>query len=353
MDAGDRIEPFMVYFNTRVRAMKSALLTREQMEDLLNQGDPGRLIEFLLNSPYGAEMAESLTRYEGADAVEDAVSRNLVSTFQRLLGFATGEFKDLAEAFLQRWDLIAAKALLRSKHHNLAPEEALRSVPPGPTLTVPLLRDMVERDSMPAVVAGLVAWDSSLSRPVEQQLGEYLETRDLNLLEDALDRRYFLENVRKLRVRTDEDSRFLVDFLQMEIDRINLRLLFQLRRSAEGASERFLPQGKIAREALQRLAAAESPEQAAELLASTPYRDLAAELYRFLDTGRFSPLERAFERLMMAEIRRQARTHIFSIAVLMLYAWLKHNEVLNLRLIARGLARHLPQSRVREELVYA
>lgn len=348
-------DPFMVYYNTRVRAMKSALLTREQFEELLNQADFARIVEFLLNSPYETEMAEALTRYEGADAVEDAVSRNLVDTFRKLLSFAQGDFRDPAAVFLQRWDLAAVKALLRTRHHNLSPPQALEDVPPGPTLTVALIRDLVERDSMEDVVAGLVAWNRRLAQPLAQRLPEYLETRDLTVLEDALDRRYFVENAKRLGWSEDPDTRFLARFLAMEIDRINLRTLFQARHETDAPRtlERMLPQGTLPADLLFRMAQADSPEEAVELLAPTAYRDLAEPLFRLIQTGHFSGLERLFERLLMGEIRRMARTNVFSIAVLMLYAWLKYNEVLNLRLIARAVARHLPQARVREELIYA
>lgn len=348
-------DPSMVYYNTRVRAMKSNLLTRQQLEELLNQGDIGRVVEFLLNSPYDDEMAEALTRYEGADAIEDAVSRNLVNTFSRLLGFAQGDFRHLAAVFLERWDLAAVKALLRTKHHNLSALQAIEDIPPGPTLTVALIRDLVERETMAEVVAGLVAWDRRLAQPLAAHLAEYIETRNLDVLEDAIDRRYFVESVKRLTGSGDPDARFLARFLQMEIDRINLRILFQARHEtdAQHTLGRLLTHGALPKDTLQRMVQAESPEQAAEVLAPTPYRDLAEPLYRFTQTGHFSGLERLFERLLIEDIRRMARTNIFSVAVLMLYAWLKYNEVLNLRLIGRAVARHLPQSRVREELIYA
>jgi vacuolar-type H+-ATPase subunit C/Vma6 len=43
--------------------------------------------------------------------------------------------------------------------------------------------------------------------------------------------------------------------------------------------------------------------------------------------------------------------HPLTVAILTYYAWAKFNEVINLRLIARGHARHLPAGRVREEMV--
>ena len=53
---------------------------------------------------------------------------------------------------------------------------------------------------------------------------------------------------------------------------------------------------------------------------------------------------------MMKQIRRLALKSVFGIGVFMDYAWLKYNEAVNLRLIARGVAGHLPAGRVREEL---
>ncbi len=345
----------MVYYNTRVRAMKSALLSREQFEELLGMGDVQRIIEFMLSSPYEEDIAESLTRYEGADAVEDAASRNLVRTYQRLLGFAQGDFKALAAAFLDRWDLAAVKALLRAKHQGLDTQTALDDVPPGPTLTVALIRDLLDRDSMDAVLAGLAAWNRNLVHPLTHHLSDYLETRNVAVFEEALDRRYFVETVKQFRQSADANEKFLVRVLQMEIDRINLRTVFQAKREQDQGrvEERLLPYGTLSREALMKILQADNAEQAAEILGASSYRDLSAQLVPYLEAGRFSGVERLFEKHLTAEIQRLARADVFSVAVLMHYAWLKYNEVLNLRLIARGASRHLPQARVREELVYA
>jgi vacuolar-type H+-ATPase subunit C/Vma6 len=45
--------------------------------------------------------------------------------------------------------------------------------------------------------------------------------------------------------------------------------------------------------------------------------------------------------------------HAMSFAVLMHYAWAKYNEVVNLRLIARGAAARLPLGKIREEMMHA
>ena len=61
-------------------------------------------------------------------------------------------------------------------------------------------------------------------------------------------------------------------------------------------------------------------------------------------------MERFFERILMRNVRQSARNDVFGVGVMMDYVWMKYNEVVNLRLIARGLAGNLPAGRVRDEL---
>jgi vacuolar-type H+-ATPase subunit C/Vma6 len=73
----------------------------------------------------------------------------------------------------------------------------------------------------------------------------------------------------------------------------------------------------------------------------------------FVQSARFSPMDRMFDLILIRHLGREARNHFLSIATLMQYAWLKYNEAVNLRLIARGEANNLPRGRVREEMMYA
>src|SRR5262245_17996812 len=75
---------FAAFINARVRGMKSALLSRNDLETMLNSGRLDQIGDMLMKSPYETELAEALARYQGADAIEDAVTRNLVNTFTQL-----------------------------------------------------------------------------------------------------------------------------------------------------------------------------------------------------------------------------------------------------------------------------
>lgn len=348
------IDPLIVYFNARVHGMKRHLFATRTVDEFLDQGDLARFTDALLDSAYRTEMAQALTRYHGADAVEEAVSRNLVATFQTLLGRAQGEFKELVQLFLARWDLVAIKALLRCRHQNVDAATAGTALIPGPRLTPPILADMKELESMESLVRALAAWDRELCGPLLKALPSYQEEENLQILEEALDRAYFAGNAGRLRDAKDSDSQMVREQLQAEIDRINLRTVFQHIETkgelADTLEDRILPEGTLPNGLLRQMAAASDPASAMELLGRTRYSSLVEELYQLLQTGRFSPMERYFERVLMKNVRQSARNNVFGIGVMMDYVWMKYNEVVNLRLVARGLAGNLPAGRVRDEM---
>ncbi|MBI2425480.1 MAG: V-type ATPase subunit [Candidatus Hydrogenedentes bacterium] len=347
-------DPFIIHFNARIHGMKSSLFSAGALEEFLTQGDLARLSDALLESPYRTELAEALTRFSGADAIEEAVSRNLVETFRTLIRRAQGDRKPLVAMFLTRWDLAAVKSLLRCQAHGVTGDEGLAWVLPGPTLSMPLLQDFLQYDSMESLVQALTAWNSSLCRCLVRALPAYQEGNDLAVLEEALDRTYFVTSVRALRSREDVDSSRLLGHFRAEIDRINLRLIFTALESgsATALEGRLLTDGFLPQALLQQMIGTGDSTGAMELLAGKRYGTLAEDLYQLLQTRRFSSMERFFERMLMHQMRLEAHRYVFGLGVMMDYVWLKYNEVINLRLIARGLAGQLPAGRVRDEMYF-
>ena len=151
------------------------------------------------------------------------------------------------------------------------------------------------------------------------------------------------------------DATFLKELLRAEIDRINLRRLFEPRPegiSADDVLREMLPRGVLTPATLRDIASAGSPERAAEVVSRTPYGDMADALAAFSQTGRFSALERQFELKFMDRLRRAGQRQNIGLASLLRYAWLKYNEVTNIRIIAHGIASRLPKTRLEQELLY-
>jgi ATP synthase A1 C subunit len=346
---------FAAYINARVRAMKSDLMDSSELDALMDCASPDAMADLLLNSPYKSEVAEAMSRYQGADAVEDGATRNLISTFAKLRRICKGDQEELVRIFVSRWDLAGVKSLLRNRHHGLDAETGEASLLPGPSLSPALMNSLAAQDSVDALVRGLAAWNSRLCGPMVEKLPEYQESHSLRVLEDALDFTYFVSNARRLESHNSNDAKFLRGLLRMEIDRINIRRLLEPRSEgveAEDVLGELLPKGTIPEDTLRNVASAGGSERAVEALGQTAYGDLGDALAVYAQTGQFSRLERAFERAMLSRLSRASQQDALSIAVLMRYAWLKYNEVMNIRMIARGAAVNLPKSRIQEELIY-
>ncbi|MFO7973780.1 MAG: V-type ATPase subunit [Candidatus Hydrogenedentota bacterium] len=348
----ETVHEHIVYMVARVHGMKSRLLSRDELEDLLDQQDVEAVIEVLLTSEYQEEMARALATHSGANAIEEAVSRHVLLAFQQLLDTSGPRYRPYAALFLARWDLMTVKQLLRRR---FAQDHGVysRDLPmPGPTLGVPLIKHLSELDSLEALIQGLVAWNRELCACLWGVHSTDGTEGELRVLEDALDRTYLVENVRSLAGNPDLNAQLLRNVLRLSIDGINLRILLHDKAHQDAHEDWLLPEGTMSKRVAAKMMAAEDVESAMVLLESTPYRELVEGLYMFLQTGRFSPLERMFEQQLAKELRRMARRHGMTLAPLMYYAWLKYNEVVNLRLIARGGTRHLPRGRIREEMMY-
>lgn len=351
-----RLDPLATHMNARVRGMMSELFTHQQLDEMLDKGDVDQLAQVLVESPYKKEMAEALTERGGADAIELGVSRNLVETYRRLLRSAQGNLRGPARLFLMRWDLVGVKALLRNRHHGLGPEAGSDSLIPGPTLTVALMNEFASRSTMEDLISALASWNPALCGSLAAGADSYHGEGGLQLLEDALDQSYFVKNARKLSGATDANSVILRQALKIEIDRINLRMILQHRQvGADGTfpHDRLLPAGHLSMSVLEAMAGSRDAADAMEHLGGTRYADLAERLSAFIQTNRYAPIDRMMELLMIQNLGHLSRERIMTMAVLMYYSWLKYNEVVNIRMIARGEARHLPRGRVREEVLYA
>lgn len=351
-----KLDPLATHMSARVRGMMSELFTHQQLEEMLDQGDVGQLAQVLVDSPYKKEMAEALTERGGADAIELGVSRNLVETYRRLLRSAQGDLRGPVRLFLMRWDLVGVKALLRNRHRGLNAEAGVETLIPGPMLTVALMNDFAGRSTMEDLISALASWNPMLCGPLAASADSYHGEGGLQVLEDALDQGYFVTNARKLSGATDANSLMLRRVLKMEIDKINLRMILQHRQMGGESAfphDRLLPAGHLGASVLESMAASRDAADAMEQLGGTRYAELAERLAAFIQTNRYAPIDRMMELLMIQFLGRMSREHIMTIAILMYYSWLKYNEVVNLRMIARGEARHLPRGRVREEVLYA
>lgn len=329
--------------------MRSRLLDRGRTEELLAVPSLDAFIQALTNSPYGPDLQEALTRYQGIKAVDRALARNFHKTTRKILHFADGKARTLIELLLLRWDLASVRGILRGKHTDRSEAAIMESILPAGTLSEVALQELARQVDVPALAGALEAFGHPLGVALARGLGAYLEDKDLLRLELELDR-FYAEYVLALAKGKGHSETVLREFVQAEIDALNVKTTMKLLRYEdrrdEGTRHRFfVPGGRIVDEKLfLALTRRDTAEHAWEVLRVRGFhvQKMPEDLTQF---------EKEVDLLL---IRRAARLYLgdpLGIDVVVGYLTLKYNEVVNLRLIAHGKLLGIPHEMVRREMV--
>ncbi len=344
------------YLNARLRGMKSDLFTGDDLERMLHTGSEDGVSRVLENSDYGVDMAESFTLYSGPRAIEEAISRNLIRTYMKMLSLATGHCRELLEILLGRWDIYNIKTILRGIFCEAGPEKIFENIFPAGRLERPLLKELAQQPEVKAFVDMLATWNIEYVDPISNTLKQSIRNKDLAPLEYALDSFYFQKNLDGLE-GNDENHHQVRSVLAAEIDIINVMTTLRTVSEGIGAEEGkrlFLYHGTLEREFLLALLQCEKPVDILEKLERTQYAYAVEKgILLFGETGNISIIEKFLEEIHIRKcVKMFYRGSPLGISVAIGYIWLKRNEFLNIRLIARGLAHGMPVNAIREELVF-
>jgi len=107
------------YVNARIRGMRSRLLDRSLLEQLINKPDLDSLIAELEKTAYRQELEKAGVLFSGITRIEVAIRKDLVRTFRTILNFIKGEDAEkLLTIILNRWDIQNIKTILRGKKNS-------------------------------------------------------------------------------------------------------------------------------------------------------------------------------------------------------------------------------------------
>jgi V/A-type H+-transporting ATPase subunit C len=339
--------PDFPYVNARIKAMRARLLDAGRLEELLVSPTLDAFIQALNSTPYGHDVQEALTQHAPLQAVDVALARHFSRTTAKILSFADGKARALIEVILLRWDLANLRVILRAKHAGMAAGEVAANLIPAGMLNDPELRELAGQPDVPAVVGALSALNHPLLPPLLEGLARYLETKDLFALELPMERYYAAHGlqVAKGQGYSEQVVRAL---LQAELDATNAKTARKLQTAAISRQEKarfFIPGGAAVSELVfLQLADRETAEQAVNTLGvqGFPLKAAGEDLTVFerdLDLG-----------IIKAQTSRYLGDPL-SIDIVVAYFAMKHNEVKNLRLIARSKQLGIPRDRVRKEMV--
>lgn len=344
------------YVNARIRGMKSRLLSKKALDDLVFKPDLEALIAELEKTVYKDEILEAKSQYSGVICIENALRANYVKTFRKILSFTEGgDAARYMKIFLSRWDVQNIKTILRGKNIHVTNEEILDCLVPAGELDHPTLVDLVRQPDVRAVIDLLATWDIGYAKPLTEKYPSFIEHEDLAILECVLDRYYYAHVLDE--VTGNSYNEILIrNLITTEIDVVNIKTLLKMTRdkvSVDDARDYFLDGGKeLNVKDLIRLLSLHSLGGVLEALKATPFRFLAEVPETVVTSEKMSAFEKKLEKYLVTKGISAFQGEPLSIASSIGYFWAKHNEMTNIRIISRCKTADLSEEDLREELVY-
>jgi len=355
--------PVFDYGNARLRAMKSRLLSRQEMEALTEAGSLNGLIAALTKTPYRKPIESALTRTSGMNCIANALRDDLVDTLGKILSFYRDEAYDMVIIVLRNYDLHNLKGILRGLSHHVTPSEILSTLIPVGELKSDLLAELARLPDPRAAIDLLASINSPFAQPLLKLRAEQ-PGADVSRMELALEQwsisqsKHFLES-------EHQDGKILSNAINLDADLANLLTVLRFAQTPEerkrihewlGEDNLFsllLGPGSISFNLLIQAGMQDTLDAAIETFAKTVYEvPLRSGLEAYAQSNRLSDIERQLRRFRLGWMSEKIQSDPLGIGVVLGYSALKVNEVGNLRWIAQGTNLGLNAESIRASLEF-
>jgi V/A-type H+-transporting ATPase subunit C len=309
------------YGNARIRAMKSRLLTPEQVAQLTDASDVHQLFDILKTTPYSQAVSTALSHPGDKKIFERELARQDLATGKKILTFFKGAERKTVLLLLQRYELDFLKLALRlwKKRRQLEAGDFLSDETISHRID---FAQIVSASSLEEIIALLK--DTPYVEPLAEKKNQYSEKQSLFLLEAALDRDYFSRLVTHAKSLGRTDRAVLEKIIGLEIDIENIRWLLRAKKYYSGkelSSEWFIPGGTHINQ-----------HKARNFLSMTETRDTGGILFGpFERLSKFAgddipAIEKFLDMLLLGEIRRALSGYPFTAGVIIGFLFLKYRE---------------------------
>ncbi len=336
------------YVTARVRAKRALLLTWDTYAKLLVM-DVNEITRFLGESQYKKEITELGLLYTGFELTEHALNKNRDSTYQQILKFSEGDLHDMLAAYLEREDVLNLKTILRGILNHIPAEEILQTLRAGGRYPPDFWKHLID-DSKTLEDAITHLKDT----PYHEILEDLLPDFQLATAEIRLDAYYYAMLLTTIRPNS-EANRSFHNYIHSEIDLVNLKTLFLTKYEnvePKVIRDMIIPDGTLPEKTLTRLIdAPDFTHFLAELQRLPVYDSIRTDIETIEKTGSLAPTIRALEKDHLLTATKSSYLHPLSILPVIDYLTRKRIEVQNLRILARGKEKRLPQDTIRGLLV--
>jgi len=335
------------YINARIRAKKEGLLKRGDIEEMILSSDFGHFVEFLQKTDYGKEIGRGEINLE---RVVRGINTNFTKVINEVIGFSSGSPRRLLYILLSRFLVANVRAIVRGKMRGLASEDIEMAIFPVLELDEPKLRALISKEEPSEVFELLLSFRISLPFIISSRLIRKLRERDIDFVENYLERSYFEWAMLELGREGDGNVEFVKYMLNSWADLKNIIgvcLYLKYNISPLGKIE-LLPMGFLSEFQRKSLLGAQSLKEVSDVLSGTRYREFS----KLIVEGNLLGFEKRFEEVLSLWAIKGFIRDPLSVAIPLAFIIAKYNEVVNLRIIAYGKYHGLEPHEIRKEVLF-
>jgi vacuolar-type H+-ATPase subunit C/Vma6 len=350
------------YGNARLRAMKSRLLSRHELEALAEAGSLQGLISALTKTAYRKSVEAALTHVNGMDCIHEALRNDLIATLGKVHGFFYEHAEELVAMVLRAYDVHNLIAILRGLDKNASPSEILSTMLPVGDINLSLLVELMRASNPRDAIDLSASMNLLIAQPLLRLRIEH-PGAETDEMEVALNKWYFAESQQILSEK--DRGELLSSALKQDADIANLvtvlrfvyapteRTALQERFRTDEIAYLFLGPGFLTFELLAQLSRQRTLPSLLKILSETPYGPALADGQTAFDrSGRLSEFEKSLNRFRLNWMWQQIARDPLGIGVFLGYQALKTNEIKNIRWIAQGIKNRANAAAIQSELEF-
>ena len=329
------------YVASRAKSRRKKLADLARMRQLINQSTD-QLTASVSSMGYADEVNLYAGKLTGADLVEAALTHNLEAELLDILKMCNGKIRDIVEIYTSRFEYQNAKVVLRSVVNEVSIEKVSNSILPDLNeMNTPWLKIIETADDLRSAALQM------RRKPFGSDLKALPEDARLSEYEDALDRHYFKSALKSLKANNPA-TRYLKDYLAMEIDHRNMLNILEsdsIGISSEETSKLLIPGGKILPSRSFSTIAAGGKSALTDILRTSARFDMAhfeTLLDEVVKSRSLDSIVTWFKEREYKFMKKMSYLHPISALPIVYYVAMKVQEVADLRIIVRGRFAGLP-----------
>jgi V/A-type H+-transporting ATPase subunit C len=334
------------YSNTRVKAMKSKMLSKEIIDEIAQLNNISQAVALLFKTDY----KDNIEMFGGADIetslIDFALNQNLSDTADRLIRITPTNAKAIISSIVSKWDMYNIKLIIYAKTSNKKYEDIKEFIIKSKNISDIIIKDSLSQNSFYDTTNEL-----SLKTPYKKlmiMINEiYKKTGNIDDTQDIIDKYFFTEfsKIVPLLGRESKESAKIISF-DIEIRNVLMLIRAKIYNLDESKlKELLIPNSTTS---ISKLITIYSESKNLKELTERIESFNLTEVYNKYEKPSLLDFEIEMKKTFFRKINSLMTRSVLSIGAIIGFYYLKEREILILRTLIKSKNYNLKSNEIKE-----